>query len=132
MEALPAEALIEKLTADQAQAEALLQRTSAALVAAQDRLRSEVALALSVLAPLPDDVIEDVFLLVPPEQRMRCREVCKGWLAFLGRRRLWITLDLQELCLCGSRRATMLLNAAALRATGTSRRARCWRRARRA
>ena len=53
-----------------------------------------------------------IFLAVPLDDRLRGREVCRGWCAFLGRPRLWEVLDCSSL----ARRTPALLAAAAARA----------------
>jgi hypothetical protein len=73
--------------------------------------------ALHVLSPLLPELVERIFLEVPLDDRLRGREVCRGWRAFLGRPRLWEVLDFSRL----ARRTPALLAAAAARAQGALR-----------
>jgi hypothetical protein len=43
---------------------------------------------------LPRELTRIIFGLLPADARLRCREVCKPWWAFLEERRLWWFLDL--------------------------------------
>jgi hypothetical protein len=61
--------------------------------------------------------VERIFLAVPLDDRLRGREMCRGWRAFLGRPRLWEVLDFSRL----ARRTPALLTAAAARAKGALR-----------
>lgn len=51
---------------------------------------------LAGLSDLPRDVVTTIFLLVPVPDRLRCREVCPSWRAFLAAPQLWRVLDLSE------------------------------------
>ena len=44
-------------------------------------------------AAAPTDVLLAVFRLLPTDDRMRCREVCGGWLDLLCDTALWSALD---------------------------------------
>ena len=66
---------------------------------------------------LPPELVERIFLDVPLDDRLRGREVCSGWRAFLGRPRLWEVLDFSRLAL----RTPALLAAAAACAQGSLR-----------
>jgi hypothetical protein len=48
----------------------------------------------SALPPLPHAVVLAIFALLPVDQRLLCREVCRGWRAVLGDVSLWLRLDL--------------------------------------
>jgi len=110
-------ALEAKLAADAAAVAATIARLRGELAAAEARLAEEVDLASSVLAPLLPELVERIFLAVPLDDRLRGREVCRGWRAFLGRPRLWEVLDFSRL----ARRTPALLAAAAARAQGALR-----------
>jgi hypothetical protein len=66
----------------------------AALARAREAAEAEQALALEAFPVLPRELTRIVFGLLPASMRLRCREVCKPWLAFLEERRLWWHLDL--------------------------------------
>jgi hypothetical protein len=74
----------------------------------------------SALAPLPHALALAVFALLPVDQRLRCREVCRGWRAVLTEDlSLWRCLDLSSSGVSPSRVVTDgLLRAAAARAAG--------------
>jgi len=76
--------------------------------------------ALHVLAPLFPELISAIFAQLPVDSRLRCREVCRGWRAFLADARLWQVLDL-SLSSGVARRSLALLRAASERAQGTLR-----------
>jgi len=76
--------------------------------------------ALHILAPLFPELISAIFALLPVDSRLRCREVCRGWRAFLADVRLWQVLDL-SLSSGVARRTLALLRAASKRAQGTLR-----------
>jgi len=72
-----------------------------------------------VLAPLPTHLVRLVFLLLPADARLRCREVCRGWCAFLADASLWRVCDLSVRSGVVARRTPSLLHAACVRAQGT-------------
>jgi len=76
--------------------------------------------ALHILSPLLPELISLVFALLPVDSRLRCREVCRGWRAFLSDARHWQVLDL-SLTSGVARRTLALLRAACERAHGTLR-----------
>ena len=53
----------------------------------------EEALSLEVFSALPRELVRYIFSLVPVNQRMRCREVCPEWRAFLEEGWLWRECD---------------------------------------
>ena len=71
---------------------------------------------LPPFAPLPFDLAALVFLLLPVDTRLRCREVARGWRDALEDHRLWEELDLSRAS--GVKRSPALLRAASLRAHG--------------
>ena len=77
------------------------------------------ALKQLVLAPLPTELVRLVFLLLPADSRLRCREVCRGWCAFLADASLWRVCDLSALSGVAAERTPALLRAATERAQGT-------------
>jgi hypothetical protein len=74
----------------------------------------------SALAPLPHALALAVFALLPVDQRLRCREVCRGWRAVLTEEvSLWRRLDLSACGVSPNHEVTDgLLRAAAARAAG--------------
>jgi hypothetical protein len=66
---------------------------------------------------LPRELTRIIFGLLPASTRLRCRETCKPWLAFLEERRLWWHLDL-SLSSGEPKPTAALLRAASLRAGG--------------
>jgi hypothetical protein len=74
----------------------------------------------SALAPLPHALALYIFSLLPVDQRLLCREVCRGWRAVLTEETsLWRRLDLSAGGVSPGRVATgALLHAAAARAAG--------------
>jgi len=76
--------------------------------------------ALYVLAPLFPELVSAIFALLPVDSRLRCREVCRGWRAFLADARHWQVLDL-SLSSGVARRMLALLCAASERTRGTLR-----------
>jgi len=76
--------------------------------------------ALHVLAPLFPELALAIFALLPVDWRLRCREVCRGWRAFLADARHWQVLDL-SLSSGVARSTHALLRAASERARGTLR-----------
>jgi len=88
------------------------------LAAAEHALRAGEDEALKQLDPvLPIDVASFVFAQLPVDSRLRCREVCRGWRAFLADARHWQVLDL-SLSSGVARRSPALLRAACERARG--------------
>jgi hypothetical protein len=74
----------------------------------------------SALAPLPLSLVLAIFALLPVDQRLLCRAVCRGWRAVLGDVSLWLRLDLSAESGVASRMVTdALLQAAAARAGGS-------------
>jgi hypothetical protein len=69
---------------------------------------------------LPHALATRIWLLVPVDQRMRCREVCPAWRDALEERSIWSILDIAPLGSGVTAVATdALLEAAAARAGGT-------------
>jgi hypothetical protein len=68
----------------------------AALTRAREAASREEALALEAFPVLPRELTRIIFGLLPASTRLRCREVCKPWLAFLEEHRLWWHLDLSR------------------------------------
>jgi len=91
-------------------------RFATALAAAQALAEAESRLAATVLPPLPSDAVELIFLLVPVESRLCCREVARSWRALLERRRLWHDCDLSAVTY--ALRTAALLRAASARTGG--------------
>jgi uncharacterized low-complexity protein len=58
------------------------------------RVAAVVERESSALPPLPHAVVLAIFALVPVDQRLLCRLVCRGWRAVLGDVSLWLRLDL--------------------------------------
>jgi hypothetical protein len=70
---------------------------------------------------LPPALWHALFALLPVDQRLRCREVCRAWCAALEERSLWTRLDLSAgsgVAAAQLANTTGLLAAAALRAGG--------------
>jgi len=84
------------------------------------REREDEALKQLVLAPLFPELASLVFAQLPVDSRLRCREVCRGWCAFLADARHWQVLNL-SLSSGVARRTLALLHAASERARGTLR-----------
>jgi len=76
--------------------------------------------ALHVLAPLFPELASAIFAQLPVDSRLRCREVCRGWRAFLADARHWQVLDL-SLSSGVARRSLAMLRSASERARGTLR-----------
>jgi len=124
-----AAAEVEAAEATHAELEGRL-AASAALLAAKRRqlavaTRAEQdceteALKQLVLAPLLSELIHLIFLLLPVDSRLRCREVSRGWRAFLADLRHWQVCDL-SLTSGVVLRSPALLHAACERARGTLR-----------
>jgi hypothetical protein len=75
--------------------------------------------ALSAFSALPHALLLAVLALLPVDQRLRCREVCRGWHAALEDRSQWARLDLSAgsgVAAAHLENAAGLLAAAALRA----------------
>ena len=92
------------------------------LAAAKRALRKaeDEVLKQLVLAPLFPELVALVFQRVPVDTRLRCREVSRGWRAFLADARHWQVLDL-SLSSGVARRSPALLRAASERVRGTLR-----------
>jgi len=105
-----------------ADAQALARAKEDALAAAKRALREAETEALKqlVLAPLFPELASLVFALLPVDARLRCREVSRGWRAFLADARHWQVLDL-SLSSGVARRSLALLRAASEHARGTLR-----------
>jgi len=101
-----------------AEAEVALASKRAQLAAAQRESEDE-ALKQLVLAPLPSEHVRLVFLLLPVDARLRCREVCRGWCAFLADASLWRDCDLSARSGVVAVRTPALLRAASVMAQGT-------------
>ena len=85
--------------------------------AAREEVEREEALAGEVFSVLPRELVRFIFLLLPVDVRMRCREVCPAWCCLLEERWLWRECDLSPSS--GVQRATKaLLRAASRRAGG--------------
>jgi len=112
-----------------AAAAALVEAKRGQLAAAQRVLREgeDEALKQLVLAPLFPELASLVFALLPVDSRLRCREVCRGWRAFLADVRFWQVCDLSATSGV-ARRSPALLRAASERARGTLREldVSCW------
>jgi len=117
-----AQAAQAALQAQLAAATALVAAKRGQLTAARRALREreDEALKQLVLAPLFPELASLVFALLPVDSRLRCREVCRGWRAFLADARHWQVLDL-SLSSGVARRTLALLRAASERAQGTLR-----------
>jgi hypothetical protein len=96
-----------------------LQELRAALGAQCRLVEAERALAREALAPLPPNAVALVFRSLTVDVRLRCRQVCRAWCAFLEERRLWTELDLNWHILPSATGA--LLAAAAARSGQTLR-----------
>jgi len=110
----------EIASASTAHAEARTTRLTHALAAAREELAAagrceDEALKQLVLAPLFPELISAIFALLPVDSRLRCREVSRGWRAFLADPRLWRICDLDGV----TRRSPALLRAASEQAQGT-------------
>ena len=73
-----------------------------------------------VLGPLPICVCHAIFLLLPVDTRLRCREVSRGWHACLSNPELWQLCDVSDTSGV-AHRTIALLRAATKRALGTLR-----------
>jgi len=117
--ALAAEAALQ---AHLAAAAVLVEDKRGQLSAAQRALREreDEALKQLVLAPLFPELASLVFAQLPVDSRLRCREVSRGWRAFLADVRFWQVCDLSAASGV-ARRSPALLRAASERARGTLR-----------
>jgi hypothetical protein len=77
--------------------------------------------ALHVLSPLLPELVRAIFLALPVDARLRAREVCRGWRAFLNDATLWQICDLSDSSGVVARRTHALLLAACAPARGTLR-----------
>jgi len=75
--------------------------------------------ALDPVEVLLPEVVRLVFLLLPVDARLRCREVCRGWRDFLEDPHLWRVCDLSALSGVAAECTPALLRAATERAQGT-------------
>jgi len=76
--------------------------------------------AADVLPPLLPELITSVFLHVPVDTRLRCREVARRWRAFLNDTRLWVELNMGKgFSSTVPRSPGLLITAASERAGGT-------------
>jgi len=112
----------EAAVAQGAAAAALVEAKRGQLAAAQRALREgeDEALKQLVLAPLFPELASLVFAQLPVDSRLRCREVCRGWRAFLADVRFWQVCNLSATSRV-ARRSPALLRAASERARGTLR-----------
>jgi len=110
---------VARLAAELATREAAVAETQLQLAAAEAAVAEEDALVSAVLAPLPADLVRLVFLLLPADVRLRSREVCRGWRAFLSDNFLWRVCDLSTRSGVMVERTPALLRAACERALGT-------------
>jgi hypothetical protein len=70
-------------------------------------------------AALPLEVTAAIFALLPPDTRLLCRGVCRGWRDALSEARLWASLDLSSAArLVHGDATSALLRAASARAAG--------------
>jgi hypothetical protein len=53
------------------------------------RVAAVVERESSALPPLPHAIVLAIFALLPVDQRLLCRAVCRGWRAVLGDVSLW-------------------------------------------
>ena len=88
-----AEADALALAADAAAAAAAAKRAELAALALL--VQEEEELAHGALAPLPSELAFAVFMLLPLDSRLRCREVCRAWRACLEDVRFWTVADLR-------------------------------------
>jgi hypothetical protein len=58
------------------------------------RVAAVVERESSALPPLPLAIVLAIFALLPVDQRLLCRAVCRGWRTVLGDVSLWLRLDL--------------------------------------
>jgi hypothetical protein len=83
------------------------------------RARAVAAGALTpALAPLPRFLALHVFSLLPVDCRLRCAEVCRGWLAALEDPLVWTHLDVSAAASLARPASPALLASAAARAGG--------------
>ena len=118
--ATPADKQVDAALAQLAQAQQHLANAQLHLANAQERVRQQRLLEASALLPLGCDELEMIFLLLPVNSRLRCREVCRAWRAFLDRENMW------HVCIMlpasgEKRRSEELLRAASARAGGSMR-----------
>jgi len=84
----------------------------------------EAALSLPLLGPLLGDLVKLILRLLPLDERLRARELSRGWRFFLEDASFWTHVDLSKSCgvnprfLSDSRLALALLRAACVRAKG--------------
>ena len=69
-------------------------RRSARVAAAAERVAARVGPA-STLSALPLAVMLLIFSMLPVDTRLRCREVCRAWRAFVAAPTLWTTLRVE-------------------------------------
>jgi len=86
------------------------------LAAAEHAAADEPVLALNTLSPLLPELVRLVFALLPADSRLRCRQVCRAWRAFLAERRLWQVCDLSAASSVARPRTPALLLAACAQA----------------
>jgi len=70
------------------------------------------------LTSLPNSLLSLIFLLLPVDDRLRCREVCRAWRDFLSDYSLWTLCDLGPRSGVAARARGSLLAAASARAAG--------------
>ena len=81
-------------------------------------LRSRAPRQRFCLAPLTPDLASSVLLLLPVDERMRCRGVSRAWRALLSSPSLWTCVDLSFSSGVTARRTDRLLEAASALARG--------------
>ena len=111
--------LAERQVMEAAQQRLAAKRGELAAARRAERACEDETLKQLVLAPLPTELVRLVFLLLPADARLRCREVCRGWCAFLSDASLWRVCDLSARSGVVAERTPALLQAATERAQGT-------------
>ena len=91
-------------------------RDSANLVAVADEEPRDALTVLPLALPLP--LSQRIWVSLPCDVRLRCREVARGWRDALAEPRLWTELDLTATSGVVARVTAALLQAAAARAGG--------------
>ena len=81
-------------------------------------LRSRAPRQRFCLAPLTPDLASSVMLLLPVDERLRCRGVSRAWRALLSSPSLWTCIDLSFSSGVTARRTDRLLEAASTLARG--------------
>jgi len=116
---------LDAAEAELASVQALVTAKQGRLFDAKRMLRNHEDDALAkhlVLSPLPAELVTKIFLRLPLDTRLRCREVSRGWCAFLADVRHWQVCNLKQSGGVGiAHRAPALLRAVSERAQGTLR-----------